>query len=149
MQVSETFAKAVTIALFACVIVACVAFVGIAVDHHSRQTVRGTAPLPASGTERSVDAQNAGNVGIYTRSVSVFTGQATSGSSFIFPDFGFAANFLDFCNTGFSGNIDVEYHPTNLATGVYVALATASFPAPDSKCHTLQIGGYRPTRSDT
>ena len=39
-------------------------------------------------------AQNAGNVGIYTRQITVFTNQATTASAGIFPDFGFAANFL-------------------------------------------------------
>lgn len=99
-------------------------------------------------------AQNGGNVGIYTREVSVFNAQATSASSATFPDFGFGANYLTYCNTGFVGTINLEWSPpiTGSATlGPYVTLAQASYPTlfPDSACHTLQVGGYYPNLRST
>jgi len=95
-------------------------------------------------------AQNAGNVGIYTREINVFTSQNTTKSSTIFPDFGFAANYLTYCNTAFTGTIDMEWSP-NPATTPYIVLVQASYaaPAPDSNCHTLQTGGYFPNLRST
>jgi hypothetical protein len=93
-------------------------------------------------------AQNAGNVGIYTREVTVFTAQSTTKSSAILPDFGFAAHNLTYCNSAFQGSIDFEYSPTGPSPFVPVILTRAAYPsgitATDSACHVLQLGGYYP-----
>jgi hypothetical protein len=93
-------------------------------------------------------AQNAGNVGIYTREVPVFTAQSTTAHSAILPDFGFAAHNLTYCNSLFQGSIDFEYSPTGPSPFVPVILARAAYPsgitATDSACHVLQLGGYYP-----
>ena len=99
-------------------------------------------------TDFQVHAQNAGNVGIYTREVPVFTAQSTATSSAILPDFGFGANYLTYCNTGFTGTIDLEWSPTGSAP--FIALAQASYvTATDSNCHVLQVGGYFPNLRST
>lgn len=99
-------------------------------------------------------AQNAGNVGIYTREIAVFNAQSTSKSSGIFPDFGFGANYLTYCDTNFIGVIDLEWSPpiTGSPTlGPFISLAQASYTSgnADSACHTLQVGGYYPNLRST
>ena len=94
-------------------------------------------------------AQNAGNVGIYTREVTVFTNQSATAHSAIFPDFGFAANYLTYCTTGFNGSIDLEWSP-NPGVVAYIPLAIASFTInADTNCRTLQAGGYFPNLRST
>jgi hypothetical protein len=94
-------------------------------------------------------AQNAGNVGIYTREVPVFTAQSTTLSSKIFPDFGFACNFLSYQTTNFTGVITVEWAPPGTST--YITLTEASFPlgATDTGNHVLSVGGYFPNMRST
>jgi hypothetical protein len=92
-------------------------------------------------------AQNAGNVGIYTKEVAVFTAQATTSSSAVFPDFGFGANFLSYCNTSFTGTIDLEWKPPGTAS--FIVLSQASYNTADSACHVLQLGGYFPNLRST
>lgn len=94
---------------------------------------------------QNVGAQNSGAVELYTREITVFTGQNTTAASAIFPDYGFAANFLTYCNSTFSGTIDLEWSPTGVA-GPFIVLAQASYSGtqPDSSCHVLQVGGYFP-----
>jgi hypothetical protein len=96
-------------------------------------------------------AQNAGNVGIYTREVSVFTAQASGTSSVILPDFGFASQSLFVCNTGFTGTIDLEWSPPipgSQTFGPFYPLILATY-SNDSACHTLQLGGYFPNLRST
>jgi hypothetical protein len=102
-------------------------------------------------------AQNAGVVGIYTGTIQVFTAQASGASSGgkwqcnnsptpiacpVLPDHGYASQELFYCNTGFSGTIDLEWSPTGI-TGTFLPLVQASW-AVDSACHSLQLGGYYP-----
>jgi hypothetical protein len=98
-----------------------------------------------------VHAQNAGTVGIYTKQISVFTAQTVKVSSPIFPDFGFAANFLTYCTTGFTGTIDLEWNPTGAIPYTAVVLVQATYPTatPDTACHTMQVGGYFPNMRST
>ncbi len=104
--------------------------------------------------------QNSGVVGIATEELQIFSAQATllaSGGTWqcmnspvpiacpFFPDHGFGANFLSYCNTAFIGSIDLEWSPTGSTTSTIV-LAQANYPSggSDSACHTLQVGGYFP-----
>jgi hypothetical protein len=112
--------------------------------------------------EEHVQAQNAGTVGIQTKMVPVFKSQTANLSSggywgcgiggtatpcSAFPDNGFAANYLSYCNTGFTGTIDVEWSPTGSAP--YYPLAIATWALEDSSCHKLQVGGYYPNMRST
>jgi hypothetical protein len=94
--------------------------------------------------------QTSGTVGLYTRQITVFTAQATSTHSAIFPDFGYAANYLTYCTSGFGGTIDLEWSPNPLTTA-YITLAQASYGliGNDTNCHTLQAGGYYPNMRST
>jgi hypothetical protein len=107
---------------------------------------------------RSALGQGSGTVGIQTTNIPVFSAQASTlssggiwqcnnaNSSGICPvlrDFGFAANFLTFCDSSFVGSIDLEWSPTNSLTTFY-PLSTATYKTADSLCHTLQVGGYFP-----
>jgi hypothetical protein len=94
-------------------------------------------------------AQNGGNVGIYTREVTVFTNQSATKSSTIFPDFGFGCNFLSFKNSSFVGMIDVEWSPTGAAPFYSIVQYSATSLTPDSGYHTLQIGGFWPNMRST
>lgn len=98
-------------------------------------------------------AQNAGNVGIYTRQVQVFNAATLTTSSAIFPDFGFASQSLFVCTTGFSGLIDLEWSPTG--TAPFFPLVVGSY-SNDTSCsgvggpgHILQLGGYWPNLRST
>lgn len=145
MQVSETFTRVIGVTLAAVGIVAAILFVGVVIEPHSH-----------------VYAQGAGVVGIQTKEVSVFAAQAASGSSggfwqcgatggtacAVLPDNGFASNVLSFCNTNFSGSIDLEWSPTGSAP--FYPLTTANYTN-DTNCvtnapnqHVLQLGGYFP-----
>jgi hypothetical protein len=110
-------------------------------------------------------AQNNGTVGIATGEIAVFTNQASGASSggtwgcynpatmttpnpcAVFPDHGYAANYLTYCTTGFTGTIDLEWQPTGSAT--YITLAQASYSVQDNACHTLPAGGFFPNMRST
>jgi hypothetical protein len=91
--------------------------------------------------------QNAGEVGVYTKLITVFTNQTSTSSSAIFQDNGFASNMLFFCNSSsFSGSIDLEWSPTGSAP--FYPLVTGNYVT-DNMCHTLQVGGYWPNLRST
>jgi hypothetical protein len=129
MEVSEQFAKVIRRALCALGIIALI------------------AALQSDFLRPRVHAQNAGNVGIYTREIPVFAAQATSTSSAIFPDFGFASNYLSYCNSTFIGSIDLEWEPPGTST--FIVLQIANFTGADSNCHRLEVGGYFPNLRST
>src|SRR5208282_929797 len=71
-------------------------------------------------------AQNNGTAGVATGEITVFSAQSSAASSggvwpcvqpngttpnpcAVFPDHGYAANYLTYCNTAFVGTIDVEW----------------------------------------
>lgn len=135
MHVSEAFPKFIASVLL--VVLAVAVIIGV------------SSWLPPN----HVQAQNAGNVGIYTKEVTAFTVQASSASSAIFPDFGFGANYLSYCTVGFSGTINLEWEPPG--TSIYIPLAQATYGSgtPDTACRSgtagLQIGGYYPNLRST
>lgn len=103
-------------------------------------------------------AQGSGSVTVATSFVPVFTNQATGASSggiwqcgttpcAALPDLGSAANYLNYCNTGFSGTIDLEWSP-NPGVVAYIPLSLARWTT-DSNCHTIQVGGYFPNLRST
>jgi hypothetical protein len=90
-----------------------------------------------------VGAQNSGNTGAFTNAQVAFTAQAAVGSSPIFSNIGQAAHFLTFCNTGFTGTIDLESSFTGKAPWTPIAIASfGQNSVTDSGCHVLQAGGY-------
>jgi len=93
-------------------------------------------------------AQNAGNVGIYTREVPVFTSQAASTSSAIFPDFGFGCSVLSYQTTGFEGTIDLDWTPPGTTTPIVLQQANYLVSA-DTGNHALTLGGYYPNLRST
>lgn len=91
-----------------------------------------------------VSAQNAGTVGIQATEIQVFNNRATASTvtSAILPDFGFAANYVQFRGTSFTGVIDIEWTPPSPYSGSAIILTQASIV--DNNSHTLQLGGYSP-----
>jgi hypothetical protein len=148
MQISETFATVLRRAAIAFALVLLCFLAGELLSPH-----------------RTGLTQGAGTVGIQTTNIPVFSAQTTTASSGgvwqcgsavnaagvcpVFRDFGFAANFLTFCDTSFVGSIDLEWSPSNnLAT--FLPLTTATYSGVgDSGCHTLQVGGYFPNLRST
>lgn len=131
MNVSETFSKAIGIALLVVVLVACLFFIAQFVPPNQ------------------VHAQNSGVVGIYTKQVGVFTAQSTTKSSPIFPDGGFGCNSLNYQTASFSGTITIEWSPTGIAP--FYVITQASYPSPitDTAYHQLPVSGYFPNMRST
>lgn len=92
----------------------------------------------------SARAQIAGTVGIQTTAIPVFSAQATSAHSAIFNDYGFAANYLQYCTSAFAGTVNLESQLPNETSYTQIALAKFPSSSPDTGCHTLQAGGYYP-----
>jgi hypothetical protein len=101
------------------------------------------AGIIALQTESHVRAQNAGNVGIYTRELRVLNG-VLNGTSSTLPDFGFGASYLKYCPANWTGSVSFEYAPNGVAGNQYFTLKTALVLIADSQCRTLQLGGYYP-----
>lgn len=75
---------------------------------------------------------------------SVFTSVGATTSSSIFFDIGQGSNILYYCNSGFSGTIDLEWAPVYQPAGAtYLPLALATWST-DSQCHQLSVTGYWP-----
>jgi hypothetical protein len=131
MQVSETFLKVVGVSIAVVMIIAALLLVNVMIEPTSH-----------------VSAQNAGTVGIQANFAPLWTNQGagtiTSGGNGkpYFQDFGQAANYVLYCNTGFQGTISVE----TVTPTVTITLAQATYAAPgDSACHNLPLGGYYPS----
>jgi hypothetical protein len=123
MQVSETFTTIVRRCAIAFLL-----FVLIAVVQRNDSHVR---------------AQNAGNIGIYTRELRVLNG-VLNGVSDTLPDYGFGASYLKYCPAGWTGAVSFEYAPNGVAGNQYFTLKTALVLIGDAQCRTLQLGGYYP-----
>jgi len=126
MDVSQTFSTVVRRTAIGLVLIALVALVQ---------------------TDFQVHAQNAGNVGIYTREIPVFSAQSTTVASAFFPDFGFGCNVLSYQNSGFIGTIDFDWIPPGTSTPII--LTQANYSSADSGTHTLVLGGYFPNLRST
>ena len=125
-MVSETWTRVLSIGLAVTLIIAAILFVNVMINPTSHVT-----------------AQNAGNTGTFTNAQVVFTNLAANGSSAVLQNIGQSAHFLTYCNTGFSGTIDLEVSFTGSAPWTPIASATyGQLGITDSACHVLQAGGY-------
>lgn len=98
---------------------------------------------------KTVHAQGpSSSVAIQAKLIGVFTSQGATASSRIFVDIGAGSNTLFYCNSGFSGTIDLEWSPSAAIGATYFPLATATW-ATDSLCHQLSVNGYWPNMRST
>ncbi len=127
MQVSEQFAR------FVRRVIAAFVLVGL-----------GFLVSDTVSPRHEVSAQTAGTIGIQAQQLPVFSAASTTQHSAIFNDIGQGLSILFYCNTSFTGVIDLEWSPTGVAP--FYVLTQGSYPSgvPDSSCHTLQLGGYFP-----
>ena len=100
-------------------------------------------------TDFRVHAQNAGNVGIYTKEIAVFSAQTSTKSSPIFPDFGFGCNDLVYQTAGFSGTITLEWNPPGTSNYYVLTQANYAISNPDTASHVLALNGYYPNLRST
>ena len=130
MQVSQQFQKVIGATLVSALVIAAGIFIATCVNPPGH-----------------VSAQNAGVVGIQAINIPVFSAQTTLAHSAIFQDIGQGVNILRYCNTSFTGSINLEWSPLN--NGVYSSLQSAVYVNPDSNCHTLTVNGYFPQMRST
>lgn len=106
-------------------------------------------------------AQNSGTVGIQAVFFPVFTNQNTSASSGgywncgvasgpcpVLQDIGQGTNILSYCDTNFTGTIDLEWTPAYSPSATFIVITQATWTN-DFGCHSLPFGGYFPNMRAT